>query len=133
MDLDLIDRRLIAALETSPRAGMLQLARDVGVARNTAQAHLDRLLAAGVITGFGPDVDLTAAGYGVSAWVSLQIAQGRADTVDERLLAGAHLQPRLSERLDSIGDDGDLARPDGGEEVAVRRQTEPLIPRIIAR
>jgi DNA-binding Lrp family transcriptional regulator len=86
MELDTIDRNLIAALAAAPRAGMLQIARDVGVARNTAQAHLDRLVRAGVITGFGPDIDLRQAGYGVSAWVTLEIAQGRAD-VDEHLAA----------------------------------------------
>lgn len=85
--LDDVDRRLIVALAASPRAGMLQLARAVGVARNTAQAHLDRLLAAGVVTGFGPEVDLRRVGYAVSAFVSLEIAQGRAPAVDEHLSA----------------------------------------------
>jgi DNA-binding Lrp family transcriptional regulator len=83
--LDRIDERLIAALASFPRAGMLQLAREVGVARNTAQARFDRLLAAGVITGFGPDLDLHRVGYTVSAFVSLEIAQGRAPAVDQHL------------------------------------------------
>jgi DNA-binding Lrp family transcriptional regulator len=83
--LDGIDERIIAALALFPRVGVLQLAREVGVARNTAQAHLDRLLAAGVITGFGPELDLRRLGYGVSAFVSLEIAQGRSPAVDEHL------------------------------------------------
>ncbi|MHB1786311.1 MAG: Lrp/AsnC family transcriptional regulator [Acidimicrobiales bacterium] len=85
MQLDGIDRRLIATLANSPRAGLLALAREVGIARNTAQAHLDRLMAAGVITGFGPDVDLTQVGYGVSAFVTVDIAQGRGPGVVEAL------------------------------------------------
>jgi DNA-binding Lrp family transcriptional regulator len=84
-DLDGIDERLIAALAAFPRAGVLQIAREVRVARNTAQAHLDRLLAAGVITGFGPELDLRVLGYAVSAFVTLEIAQGRALAVDEHL------------------------------------------------
>lgn len=84
-DLDAVDERLIAAIASFPRAGMLQLAREVGVARNTAQARFDRLLAAGVITGFGPDVDLRRLGYGVSAFVSIEIAQGSAPGVDDHL------------------------------------------------
>lgn len=83
--LDRIDERLIGALASFPRAGMLQLAREVGVARNTAQARFDRLVAAGVITGFGPDLDLHRVGYTVSAFVSLEIAQGRAPAVDQHL------------------------------------------------
>jgi DNA-binding Lrp family transcriptional regulator len=86
-ELDRVDERLIAALASFPRAGMLQLAREVGVARNTAQARLDRLLAVGVITGFGPDLDLRRVGYTVSAFVSLEIAQGREPAVDQHLEA----------------------------------------------
>jgi DNA-binding Lrp family transcriptional regulator len=86
-ELDPVDERLIAALASFPRAGMLQLAREVGVARNTAQARFDRLLATGVITGFGPDLDLRRVGYSVSAFVSLEISQGRERAVDQHLEA----------------------------------------------
>lgn len=85
--LDRIDERLIATLALFPRAGMMQLARELGVARNTVQAHLDRLIEAGVITGFGPEIDLRRLGYGVSAFVTLEIAQGRGPAVDEHLAA----------------------------------------------
>jgi len=85
-ELDGIDFRLLRVLGASPRAGMLALARDVGVARNTAQAHLDRLLAGGVITGFGPEVDLRRVGYAVSAFVNLQISQGRSRSVGDALV-----------------------------------------------
>jgi DNA-binding Lrp family transcriptional regulator len=91
VQLDSLDRRLIAALEELPRAGMLQLSRTLGVARNTAQARLDRLLAGGVITGFGPDIDLRRAGYGVSAFVTVDIAQGRGPAVLRRLDAMAEV------------------------------------------
>ena len=64
---------------------MLQLAREIGVARNTAQARFYRLLAAGVITGFGPDLDLRRLGYAVSAFVTLEIARGRAAGVVDHL------------------------------------------------
>lgn len=83
--LDRIDERLIAALASSPRAGMLQLAKDVGVARNTAQARFDHLVDAGVITGFGPDLDLRRVGFAVAAFVSLEIAQGSGPAVDVHL------------------------------------------------
>lgn len=86
-ELDAIDLRLLKALASSPRAGALTLAREVGVARNTAQAHLDRLLEAGVISGFGPEVDLRRVGYAVSAFVNLQISQGRGRSVGQALVA----------------------------------------------
>jgi DNA-binding Lrp family transcriptional regulator len=84
-ELDDIDKRLLAAVASFPRAGTATLARKVGVARNTAQARLDRMVDAGVITGFGPDLDLRKVGFGVTAFVSVEIAQGQGPTVDKHL------------------------------------------------
>jgi DNA-binding Lrp family transcriptional regulator len=104
--LDEVDERLIAALALFPRAGMLQLAREVGVARNTAQARFDRLVEAGVITGFGPDLDLRRLGFGVSAYVSLEIAQGSSPAVDEHL----HAIPEVVEAYMTTGPSDLLCR-----------------------
>jgi DNA-binding Lrp family transcriptional regulator len=81
--LDALDGRLLAALAEAPRAGILELSRRLGVARGTVQARLDKLTDRGVVTGFGPDLDLPAMGYGVLAFSTLEIAQGRlGDVVD---------------------------------------------------
>jgi DNA-binding Lrp family transcriptional regulator len=83
--LDELDGRLIAALAEMPRAGILELARQLGVARGTVQARLDKLVSRGVVTGFGPDLDLRAMGYGVLAFTTIDIAQGRLGDVVEHL------------------------------------------------
>ena len=83
--IDGLDGRLIRAMAAAPRAGMLELARRLGVARGTAQARLDKLLQRGVVTGFGPDIDLRALGYDVQAFTTLEIAQGRLRDVVEHL------------------------------------------------
>lgn len=80
-ELDELDGRLIHALAASPRVGVMELARQLGVARGTVQARLDKLVSRGVITGFGPDLHLAALGYGVMAFTTLEIAQGRLDDV----------------------------------------------------
>ena len=85
VSLDQLDRRIISALAASPRIGVLELSRRLGVARNTAQARLDKLVGSGVIAGFGPDVDLARVGYRVTAYVTLQIAQGRGRDVTDHL------------------------------------------------
>jgi DNA-binding Lrp family transcriptional regulator len=85
--IDQLDGRIVMALEASPRASVLELARQLGVARGTIQARLDRLQARGVITGFGPDLDLVQLGYGVLAFTTLEIAQGRLQDVVEHLRA----------------------------------------------
>jgi DNA-binding Lrp family transcriptional regulator len=84
---DDLDGRLLAALGESPRAGILELARRLNVARGTVQARLDKLLERGVVTGFGPDLDLPAMGYEVLAFTTLEIAQGRLADVVEHLRA----------------------------------------------
>jgi DNA-binding Lrp family transcriptional regulator len=82
---DALDARLILALAGSPRAGIMELARQLKVARGTVQARLDKLQARGVITGFGPDLDLRVIGYTVLAFVTLEIAQGRLADVTAHL------------------------------------------------
>ena len=83
--LDALDVALLAALRDHPRAGDLELSRITGVARATVTARLERLTAAGVVTGFGPDVDVAAAGFGVHAFVTLEIAQGAIEAVTQDL------------------------------------------------
>jgi len=83
--IDDLDARLLAALDESPRAGVLELARRLEVARGTVQARLDKLQRRGVVRGFGPQLDLRALGYGVLAFTTLEIAQGRLADVVEHL------------------------------------------------
>ena len=85
--MDALDVDLVAALRASPRAGVLELSRTLGVARGTVQARLDRLERDGVVTGYGPDVDVAAAGYPVQAFVTLEIAQGALEAVRDDLEA----------------------------------------------
>lgn len=85
--IDELDSRLIQELAVSPRAGILELSRRLGVARGTVQARLDKLQAREVITGFGPDVNPEAMGYEVLAFCTLDITQGRLGDVIEHLRA----------------------------------------------
>jgi DNA-binding Lrp family transcriptional regulator len=77
MTIDQLDARLIAELRANPRVGLLEIARRLGVARGTVQARLAKLEARGVITGHGPEVDAAAMGYPISAFVFVELSQGR--------------------------------------------------------
>jgi DNA-binding Lrp family transcriptional regulator len=77
LSIDELDARLIAELRDNPRVGLLEIARRLGVARGTVQARLAKMEARGVITGHGPEVDPAAMGYGIQAFVLLELAQGR--------------------------------------------------------
>ena len=82
---DELDARLLQALAETPRAGVMDLARRLRVARGTVQARIDKLVRRGVVTGFGPDLDLRVIGYTVLAFVTLEIAQGRLADVTTHL------------------------------------------------
>jgi DNA-binding Lrp family transcriptional regulator len=83
--MDDIDRRLLALMPDLTRPAVLELARRSGLARGTVQARIDRLVERGVIAGFGPRLDLHALGYAVTAFVSLEIAQGQGSALLEAL------------------------------------------------
>src|SRR3546814_19708455 len=107
------------------RSGGIEWGRWRCVARGTVQARVDKLQKRGVISGFDPDLDLSAMGYEVLAFVTLEIAQGRLGDVIEHLetipevleahattgpgdlhcrivsRTNAHLQDRKSTRLNS--------------------------------
>lgn len=102
--IDPLDARLLQLLSEEPRIGVLEASRRLGVARGTVQARLDRLLERGVVRSFGPEVDPAALGYGVTAFVTLEISQARG----HELLA-AHLD-RIPEVLEAhtITGSGDL-------------------------
>jgi DNA-binding Lrp family transcriptional regulator len=77
--IDELDARILAALRAQPRIGVLEISRQLGVARGTVTARLEKLQARGVVTGFGPDVEPARMGYPVLAFVFLEIVQGRLD------------------------------------------------------
>lgn len=113
-ELDDLDVAILRALNAHPRAGVLELSRLTTLARATVQSRMTKLEEAGVITGYGPDVDLFAAGFPVHALVSLQIAQGALDDVRDHLLT----LPGVIEAYSTTGDSDVLCR------VAARHNAE---------
>lgn len=85
--MDALDAKLLLLLTDSPRLGVLECARRLGVARGTVQARLDRLTEQGVLDGFPPQVDLAKIGYGLTAFAVIEIAQGSRSEVTAGLAA----------------------------------------------
>jgi DNA-binding Lrp family transcriptional regulator len=86
--MDALDSRLLALFADEPRIGVLEASRRLGIARGTVQARLDRLTAAGVVTGWGPDLSPEALGYPVMAFLTLEIRQGAGHDAVAAHLAG---------------------------------------------
>ena len=79
--IDELDARLLRELDESPRVGVLELSRRLGVARGTVQARLDRLVERRVIASFAPTLDPVALGYSVMGFATLEIRQGQGQAV----------------------------------------------------
>ncbi len=85
--LDDLDLAILGAMHEYQKAGILELSRRTRVARATVQSRIARMEEAGVIASYDPQVDVTAAGFDVQAFVSLEIAQGALDAVTTDLEA----------------------------------------------
>jgi DNA-binding Lrp family transcriptional regulator len=110
--IDPLDGRIMLLFATEPRIGVLEASRRLGVARGTVQAHLDRLERAGVITGWAPSVDPGALGFPVSAFATLEIAQGAA--------AGGRGHEPVASHLRTIPEVLEAHTITGGADVMVR-------------
>ena len=86
--MDDLDRTLITLYAAEPRVGVLEASRRLGVARGTVQARLDRLVASGVVTGWGPDLSPGALGFPVTAFLTLEISQAAGHQAVAQQLAG---------------------------------------------
>src|SRR5436190_13550763 len=77
--IDQLDVALITAPRNEPRVGLLEISRQVGVARGTVQARISKLEKRGIITGYGPEIEPSKMGYPISAFVFVQLSQGRLE------------------------------------------------------
>lgn len=101
--LDDTDLAVLRALRAHPRAGIAHVARQAGLARGTVYARIERLESAGVIIGWGPELDGRALGLDVLAFCTLQIAQGAHDPT----IAALAQIPEVTE-IHTVTGDGDL-------------------------
>ncbi|GAA5044148.1 Lrp/AsnC family transcriptional regulator [Nocardia callitridis] len=85
--LDELDLAILAAMHAYQKAGILELSRRTRVARATVQSRISRMEQAGVIRSYDPHIDVTAAGFEVQAFVTLEIAQGALEAVATELTA----------------------------------------------
>ncbi len=102
--IDALDAQLLELLYREPRIGVLEASRRLGVARGTVQSRLDKLMVRGVVRSLGPEIDPAAIGYGVTAFVTVEISQARGHDA-----IAAHLRgiPEVLE-AHTITGDGDV-------------------------
>lgn len=71
--IDEIDLQILAALQENARIPFAQLARNVGLSGPAVTDRIKRLEDEGVISGYHAQINLGKIGYGVSAFIRLQV------------------------------------------------------------
>lgn len=133
VELDGVDRRLLAILHADARMSNSALAAAVGIAPSTCHGRVRRLHELGVIRGFHADIDPAAIGLPLQAMVSVRLQSGargkirtfleqirrKPQVIDVYFLAGAddfilHVAARDTDDLrsfvvDNLNADADVA------------------------
>jgi DNA-binding Lrp family transcriptional regulator len=90
--MDSTDKRLIAALAANARTPVSTLAAELGLARTTVQARIDRLERNGTIAGYTVRLSDAASAARIRATVLLQIDPQKQATVIGRLKANHNVE-----------------------------------------
>jgi DNA-binding Lrp family transcriptional regulator len=80
---DELDQRIVAALVANARATYAEIGAQVGLSAPAVKRRVDRLRAAGAITGFSATVDPAALGWTTEAYVEV-FCRGRTSPADIR-------------------------------------------------
>jgi Lrp/AsnC family leucine-responsive transcriptional regulator len=103
VQLDAIDRRLLAELTANGRVTTTALAKVVGLSGPAVHERLRKLSEAGVVRGYAALVDPVAVDAGTAAFVSLHMLPGARDHA--RLEAALAADPSVLEVHETAGED----------------------------
>jgi Lrp/AsnC family transcriptional regulator, leucine-responsive regulatory protein len=74
---DLYGRKLLQDLQRSPRASIADLSRQIGLSQTRTAERLRRMEEAGIITGYSVELDRSAIGLSILAYVRLTCSGGQ--------------------------------------------------------
>ncbi len=128
---DDIDARIIAALIKDARASYALIGQEVGLSAPAVKRRVDRLRAAGAITGFSARVDPAALGWTTEAYVEL-FCGGR--TSPEEIAAAVGRYPEVADACTITGEADALVHIRAAdvrhfEDVMERIRAEPFVVR----
>jgi DNA-binding Lrp family transcriptional regulator len=123
ISLDQLDVRLLDVLSRDARAGVGEIATELGIARNTVQARRRRLEDSGILTGFRPSLDLAQAGVTTQAFIGLEVQQGRL----AEIVAALARIPHVLEVHATTGREDLLVRAATASEAGLQQLIEQIV------
>lgn len=129
--MDSIDARIVTALIRNARASYAVIGNEVGLSAPAVKRRVDRLRAAGAITGFSARVDPVAMGWTTEAYVEL-FCGGR--TSPKEIAAGVRRYPEVVDACTVTGEADALVHIRAAdvrhfEDVMERIRAEPFVIR----
>lgn len=94
--MDVIDKQLLSALSTNARTPVSALAAQLGIARTTVQARMERLERNGTITGYTLRLGDELRAARIYATVLLQLDPSKSEGVIDRLRAVSQVEEAFS-------------------------------------
>ncbi len=80
---DRVDREIIRAVRENGRISLVQLADRIGLSVTPCKRRLARLEETGLISGYTAQIDRKIAGFGITAFVSVELERQDAEKLDE--------------------------------------------------
>lgn len=80
--MDLIDRKIVRAVQVDGRMTITELADRVGLSATPCARRLERLQSEGVISGYTAKIDAAKLGFGVSIFVSVELEKQDRAAID---------------------------------------------------
>ena len=129
--MDDIDTRIIVALVRNARASYAVIGNEVGLSASAVKRRVDRLRAAGAITGFSARVDPVAMGWTTEAYVEL-FCGGRTSPAE--IAVGVRRYPEVVDACTVTGEADALIHIRAAdvrhfEDVMERIRAEPFVVR----
>ena len=89
---DRVDREIIRALEEDGRMSLVQLADKVGLSATPCKRRLARLEESGLISGYSARIYRKVAGFGITAFVSVELERQDTEKIAEFQQKVAHFE-----------------------------------------
>jgi Lrp/AsnC family leucine-responsive transcriptional regulator len=105
MDLDEVDRRILVALAENSRISASELAKGIGLTRQSVSERMDRLQADGVISGYTVALSPEKLGIHVRAYIAITMLPTCTEAAEREVIALLERSPWVRECYRVTGDD----------------------------
>ena len=81
-----LDSRILALLKRNARMSVTQMSHELGVSRVTIDAHIKKMEASGVITGYTVTLGIEEFRHNVSGWIMINVDANLEESAIDKLI-----------------------------------------------